>query len=490
MSDNFNDLLLILNLPTDGSILISKVEVHEDTKFIQISTSPSPVFCPNCGCRMHSKGMYARTVNHPVLQDSFKLVLVVHQRKWKCTSCTTYLNESLPFLQPYRQSTTLTPLLILEALKDLNRSTASIARQFFVSDTHVHDIFTAYVDLPRLPLPEVMSIDEVFLDISSKEKYALVIMDFVSGEIVDILPSRWSSVTDNYFYHIPLEERKKVKFIVSDAYRYYLDYPKTYFPNAVSILDSFHVVKYLISLLNTYVNDVMKRYKERDKKKLEKKNHDLNRDDSSIADSNEVILLRSYRWVLLKNYDHINHSAKIHYHSKLKLHLDTFQIENMFLALDPNFFELRRLKELYVEFNQSSFHSDDEVHSALMALIQVYKASNLTPFKKFADYLKKYQGPILRSFVTSTVTRKQSQDHNELITRLSNGPMESFNRKPKDLKRNARGFSNFHYTRNRILWATRKRPAIRVVPKSNAMIHSFEGKPRGPYNKNKEHNNN
>lgn len=181
----------------------------------------------------------------------------------------------------------------------------------------------------------------------------------------------------------------------------------------------------------------MKRYKERDKKKLEKKNHDLNRDDSSIADSNEVILLRSYRWVLLKNYDHINHSAKIHYHSKLKLHLDTFQIENMFLALDPNFFELRRLKELYVEFNQSSFHSDDEVHSALMALIQVYKASNLTPFKKFADYLKKYQGPILRSFVTSTVTRKQSQDHNELITRLSNGPMESFNRKPKDLKRNA-----------------------------------------------------
>ena len=72
MSDNFNDLLLILNLPTDGSILISKVEVHEDTKFIHISTSPSPVFCPNCGCRMHSKGMYARTVNHPVLQDSFK----------------------------------------------------------------------------------------------------------------------------------------------------------------------------------------------------------------------------------------------------------------------------------------------------------------------------------------------------------------------------------------------------------------------------------
>ncbi|MEE0396121.1 hypothetical protein [Holdemanella biformis] len=30
--------------------------------------------------------------------------------------------------------------------------------------------------------------------------------------------------------------------------------------------------------------------------------------------------------------------------------------------------------------------------------------------------------------------------------------MESFNRKPKDLKRDSRGFSDFNYTRYRILW--------------------------------------
>ncbi|WP_295754409.1 transposase [uncultured Holdemanella sp.] len=40
----------------------------------------------------------------------------------------------------------------------------------------------------------------------------------------------------------------------------------------------------------------------------------------------------------------------------------------------------------------------------------------------------------------------------EYYARLSNGPMESFNRKPKDLKRDSRGFSDFNYTRNRILW--------------------------------------
>ena len=33
--------------------------------------------------------------------------------------------------------------------------------------------------------------------------------------------------------------------------------------------------------------------------------------------------------------------------------------------------------------------------------------------------------------------------------------MESFNRKPKDHKRLSKGFSNFDYVRQRILWSTR-----------------------------------
>ena len=59
--------------------------------------------------------------------------------------------------------------------------------------------------------------------------------------------------------------------------------------------------------------------------------------------------------------------------------------------------------------------------------------------------------------------------------------MEGFNRKPKDLKRNSRGLSNYDYTRNRILWSTRKNPPIRIIPKPEEQIHSFNGKHRGPY---------
>ncbi|WP_455525294.1 transposase [Holdemanella biformis] len=73
------------------------------------------------------------------------------------------------------------------------------------------------------------------------------------------------------------------------------------------------------------------------------------------------------------------------------------------------------------------------------------------------------------------VYRKNARTEKEYYARLSNGPMESFNRNPKDLKRDSRGFSDFYYTRNRILWATRKNPSIKGVPKSIDQIRSKKG---------------
>ncbi|WP_442930297.1 transposase [Mogibacterium diversum] len=43
-------------------------------------------------------------------------------------------------------------------------------------------------------------------------------------------------------------------------------------------------------------------------------------------------------------------------------------------------------------------------------------------------------------------------------SRLSNGPIESLNRKVKDLKQLGREFRNFKHMRNRFLFATRKNP--------------------------------
>lgn len=467
------DLLPLLDFQTDDSIEIINVEIIDSIKSIHLIKKLIPLYCPSCGARMHSKGIYKRTVKHPIFQDSTLLNLIVHQRRWCCPDCSVSFNDDFPFLQPGKQSTNFTPIMILNAMKDLNRTTRSIADQFFLSDTQVHNIFTAFVDLPRLPLPEFISIDEVCLNISPDEKYAFIIMDFISGQIIDIVHNRWMNTLEHYFLSIPLEERKNVKGIISDAYKNYLEIVPSFFPDCISILDSFHTSKVLISALNDFLNKLIREFKIKDEKKWKDRAVHLNRDQVKGQYSTEVILLQNYKWVLLKNYSDINHSPYFHYHNKLKMSLSTYQIEDMFFKIHPRLRTLHTLKEMYIAFNHTAFKSAEETESALDKLINIYFESNEPIFLEFAKFLISHKKEIIPSFTTLQVSRKTKAEVTEYYSRLSNGLMESFNRKPKDFKRSTRGSSNFDYTRNRILWATRNKPTIRAVPKSNQQIHSY-----------------
>lgn len=58
--------------------------------------------------------------------------------------------------------------------------------------------------------------------------------------------------------------------------------------------------------------------------------------------------------------------------------------------------------------------------------------------------------------------------------RLSNGPMEGYNRTPKDFKRNSRGLSNFEFARSRLIWANRKNESILATPKSKKEVYKFK----------------
>ncbi len=48
--------------------------------------------------------------------------MIVKQRKWHCDECNLYMNDSFPFFDRYAHSTTITPLLILNAFKRLDQS--------------------------------------------------------------------------------------------------------------------------------------------------------------------------------------------------------------------------------------------------------------------------------------------------------------------------------------------------------------------------------
>ena len=59
-------------------------------------------------------------------------------------------------------------------------------------------------------------------------------------------------------------------------------------------------------------------------------------------------------------------------------------------------------------------------------------------------------------------------------TRLSNGPIESLNRKAKDLKRLGRGYRNFSHLRNRFLFATRFNAPLNGKNSSDEVLPEYE----------------
>ena len=462
-----NSITDLLDLE-DSEIIVDDIQIQGQTKTIVLSTVPIAHFCPSCGFKMHSRGIKKRTINHPIFQDGYSLILVLRQRRWRCTNpdCRYDLSESFKFVNKNRRTTNATDLLIVDAYRNLMESSASIANRFHVSDTYAHEVFDRYVKLDRLPLTDVISVDEVFLDMDDNCKYALVIQDFHTGDPIDLLRSRRVSVTEPYFASIPPAERYGVKYLISDMYNQYISYVDKYFPNAVAVVDSFHVIQWIIRMIDNYIRQLLKKYRQRDRERQEQLSEEYGR-PVSLPISDEVYLLQKYRWLILSNQSNIHYHSDVRMDSHFHVLMNTYDYEDALFRLDPKLKDYRDEKELYVCFNSRNAGRPIEARSELSELINHYSESKHEIFREFASLLEKYQDPIINSFVmVEKIGNGKIYD-----SRLSNGPIESINRKVKDLKRLGHGFRNFEHFRNRFLYATRAVPVLNGVSDYNPVTY-------------------
>ena len=441
-----NSITDLLDLE-DSEIIVDDIQIQGQTKTIVLSTVPIAHFCPSCGFKMHSRGIKKRTINHPIFQDGYSLILVLRQRRWRCTNpdCRYDLSESFKFVNKNRRTTNATDLLIVDAYRNLMESSASIANRFHVSDTYAH---------------------EVFLDMDDNCKYALVIQDFHTGDPIDLLRSRRVSVTEPYFASIPPEERYGVKYLISDMYNQYISYVDKYFPNAVAVVDSFHVIQWIIRMIDNYIRQLLRKYRQRDRERQEQLSEEYGR-PVSLPISDEVYLLQKYRWLILSNQSNIHYHSDVRMDSHFHVLMNTYDYEDALFRLDPKLKDYRDEKELYVCFNSRNAGRPIEARSELSELINHYSESKHEIFREFASLLEKYQDPIINSFVmVEKIGNGKIYD-----SRLSNGPIESINRKVKDLKRLGHGFRNFEHFRNRFLYATRAVPVLNGVSDYNPVTY-------------------
>ena len=131
----------------DNDLELLSCEVQGLKKIVAFGSVSTPQFCPKCSYKMHSRGINARTINHPILQDGYQLVIKLRQRRWRCTNsdCLYESNENFKLVNRYRRNTNASDLLILNKFRNLNSSAVDIAKQFHTSDMHILNVFDRYI---------------------------------------------------------------------------------------------------------------------------------------------------------------------------------------------------------------------------------------------------------------------------------------------------------------------------------------------------------
>ncbi len=253
-------------------------------------------------------------------------------------------------------------------------------------------------------LPETLCFDEFKSTKDASGSMSFVYMDYKESRIIDIVEDRRKHILIKHFSRYPKDIREKVKYIVIDMYKPYMQLIYELFPNAKIILDRFHIVNLINRALNKTRITTMNNNKEYYNK-----------------------LKRHWR-LLLKQRENLD---SVHYHKRVcfKKYMSEKDIVNYLLHVDEEF---KNTYDVYQDLIYAIKYKDTK------SFLHIINEKHLN----ISDYMK-----------TSLKTLKGYKDYvvNALENEASNGKLEATNNLIKVIKRNAYGFRNFLHFKNRIL---------------------------------------
>ena len=101
-----------------------------------------------------------------------------------------------------------------------------------------------------------------------------MIQDFATGEPIDLVINRRKEITD--------------------MYRPYINYVDSYFPNAISVVDSFHMIKMITGRLQAYLRRILRNLHEKDEQRHAKLEQEFGR-KIGFVHSREYYLVKNLR---------------------------------------------------------------------------------------------------------------------------------------------------------------------------------------------------
>ena len=200
--------------------------------------------------------------------------MVYNRKQYRCGHCGHNVYLKCEDLGKSKYTSNLL-LGIMDKLGQV-KSRASISREYDVSKTLVTDVADSLPE-ETIKLGPILCIDEFKGNLDSpdakwKDKYQTILVDGRNRRIIDILPTRQYADLVEYFIKIPLEEREKVEYCISDMSPIFIGVFKKVFPKAVIIIDRFHYTRLIVEAFEDIRKSLQDntRYKHLGIKKLHK----------------------------------------------------------------------------------------------------------------------------------------------------------------------------------------------------------------------------
>lgn len=298
--------------------------------------------------------------------------------------------ERVPWAQGKEHMTTTYKVFLASWAKRL--SWQEVARIFKVGWDSVYqaveyavDYGLAHRDLDNI---EAIGVDE--LHVFRGHNYLTLVyqLDAQAKRLLWCGPERKVKTLLRFFRQFGKERSQKLKFVCSDMWAPYLKVIKKKAPNALNILDRFHIMKKF--------NETIDQIRREEVKKLEA--------------SGQPNVLKTCRWLLLKKPANLNEKQTIRLGELLKINLSSVKA-----------YLMREDFQRFWEYKRAVW-ADKFLENWTTRTLK----TNLEPMKKVARMLRNHKPLILNWFAASG--------------RLSSGAVEGLNLKAKLTMRKAFGF--------------------------------------------------
>lgn len=248
------DLFLedMLNLP---EFEITDFNQTDKEMYFHLKVKEPPAYCPKCGIVMSKMVIQKSRVQE--IRDlnilNKHVTLLVKRRNYRCMECNSMFSEPLDCIEGKARLTSRLRRYI--AYKARFTPFVDIEHEYRVSDTTIRKAFLEDVNaLPafsELTTPSILGIDEICLakdDYQRKQAWA-VIGNGDDNTVMEILSDRSKETVISTLKS--LKNPSNVNVVTMDMWSGYKSAVREVLPNALIVVDKFHVVRMANEALDT-----------------------------------------------------------------------------------------------------------------------------------------------------------------------------------------------------------------------------------------------